>query len=59
MLYETVGLDLGMTVDEFERSNGLSAYSIYPEARGVTIEERGFFMYRNATYEEREAGNAA
>lgn len=53
----------GLTVAEFEARKGLLRYSVFPERRGATLFQRGYFMYRNATPEEelelqKEAGGA-
>lgn len=54
--YEEEGLAKGMTVAEFEEYYLLPPYSVYPEAaEAKTWSDKGFFMYRNATDEEREA----
>ena len=53
--YEEEGLPLGMTVAEFEVYNFMPKYSVYPEAAQASdFSQRGFFMYRNATPEERQ-----
>jgi hypothetical protein len=52
--YESEGRDLGMTVQEWESWVGLPPFSVYPEAREArSWRDRGVFMYRNATDEER------
>lgn len=44
----------GLTVQEFEEKHGLAPYTLYPWARGAKDwSDRGVFMYRNATDEER------
>lgn len=58
--YERWGLPLGKTIAEWEAEHGLPQYSCYPEAKlAKSIYDPGFFMYRNATDEERELINAA
>jgi hypothetical protein len=51
--YENEGLTKGLTVAEWEQSEGLPPYSCYPEAKGVKFTGKGYFMYRNATPEEK------
>jgi hypothetical protein len=54
--YRCEGLKRGLTIAEWEVYNSLPMYSVYPEARSAkTFEDRGVFMYRNATDEERAA----
>lgn len=53
--YQEEGLPRGITIAEFEVYYFLPKYSIYPEVESAAgPSERGFFMYRNATEEEKE-----
>jgi hypothetical protein len=52
--YEEEALPKGITVAEFEVYYFMPKYSIYPEAETATEwGQKGCFMYRNATEEER------
>jgi hypothetical protein len=52
--YKWLGMARGLTVQEWERERGLPPYSVFPEARSAdSFVEVGFYMYRNATVEER------
>jgi hypothetical protein len=56
--YERCGRGAGYSVAEYEELLGLPPFSIYPRARKVdALTARGFFMYRSATPEERDAMN--
>lgn len=52
--YERWGLPLGMTVAEWERKHNYLPYTVYPEAKKATEFQRGYYMYRIATDEERK-----
>jgi hypothetical protein len=52
--YERWGLSQGHTVAEWEAILGYPPYTVYPFARfAETMADRGYFMYHNATEEER------
>lgn len=52
--YERWGLPQGKTVAEWEAIMGLEPYTLYPWAQNAkSFDERGYFMYRNATDDER------
>lgn len=54
--YRRDGLRLGVTVAEWERARGLAPFTVFPSvAKASSFGDRGRFMYRNATDEEREA----
>lgn len=57
-LYESDGLKRGLTVAEWEKEKGLPQFSVYPEAAKATeMRMKGYFMYRDATPEERAIMN--
>lgn len=52
--YEKDGLKRGLTVAEWEREKGLPPYTTYPECKKAErLTDKGYFMYREATAEER------
>lgn len=52
--YAAEGRAAGLTIAEWERAVGLPPFSVCPEARtAASMCDPGFFMYRNATDEER------
>lgn len=53
--YERWGLPMGLTVQEWEERHGWPPYTVYPEAKLVLPTQVGYFMYRIATEEEKEA----
>lgn len=56
--YERWGLPQGKTVAEWEAIMGYPQYTLYPWAQNAqSYHDRGYFMYRNATDEERELMN--
>ncbi len=56
--YESDGLKRGKTVAEWEAERNLPMYSVYPEAKKATeMRNKGYFMYREATAEERAVMN--
>jgi hypothetical protein len=56
--YESDGLKRGRTVAEWEAERGLPQYSCYPEAaKAQSLTDKGYFMYRDATVEERAIMN--
>lgn len=57
--YQAEGLPRGITVAEWEVYEGLPMFSVYPEAKNASsIHARGYFMYRDASPEERAALNS-
>lgn len=52
--YWRQGFPEGLTIAEWEEKEGLPPYSVQPEAQAAAgPHDRGFFLYRNATEEER------
>lgn len=52
--YERWGLSQGYTVAEWEAILGYPPYTIYPFAKDAqTMADRGYYMYKNATEEEK------
>ena len=52
--YERWGLSQGYTVAEWEAVMGFPPYTIYPMARKAkSMRDRGYYMYKNATEEEK------
>ncbi len=54
--YAYEGFSKGLTIAEWEALEGLPRFSVWPEAaRARSFRDPGFFLYRNATEQERQA----